>query len=380
MSLGVYVHFPYCRSKCPYCDFAVHVVREIPHVAYADAVLQELSLRAEAFAGLGPLRSVFFGGGTPSLWDPRQIERVLRAVGDRFPARLPLEVTVECNPDDLDSQGFANLRAAGVTRASIGVQSFDGAVLRGLGRRHDGLTAERAIAAALGAGFASVAVDLIHGGVGHTPSLAARDASLAVQSGVQHVSNYGLTLDELAVDVPLSKWVREGRVQVPDADGQADLGQAARAALVAGGLERYEISNFARPGAMSRHNLGYWAGEPYLGLGVGAYGATPVERYGNPRGVAAYLGPLTQGTLPIGERDPLTVDARFRERVFLGLRLVRGLSLGALALEFGDAAVARLRASAGPFVRMGMVVLEADALRLTEAGLDLHSELAVRLL
>ncbi len=376
-ALGAYVHFPYCRQRCPYCDFAVHVARDLPHVRYADAVLRELELRAPAFERFGPLRSIFFGGGTPSLWAPAQIERVRRALGDRLGVATP-EITLEMNPEDLTPEALAALRAAGVERASIGVQSFDDAVLRALGRAHSAETAKRAVSAALTAGFRSVSVDLIFGGGGHEPRIARADAAQAAALGVHHVSAYALTLDELAVDVRLAKLVRAGRAQVADPDGQAELGEVMREALAEGGLARYEISNFAKPGHESRHNLGYWKGEPYLGLGVGAYGATPAERYGNPRGLNPYFEALDRGELPTRETDALSDDARLRERVFLGLRLVAGLDLAALARDFGPRALASLRASAG---RLGdLVVLEAHRLTLTERGLDLHSEVCARLL
>ena len=380
MPLGVYIHFPYCRAKCPYCDFAVHVVREIPHAAYADAILQELALRAPAFTELGPLRSVSFGGGSPSLWEPSCLERVLAAVRERFEASGPLEVSLEVNPEDLSADGFQRLRDAGVTRASIGVQSFDDKVLEGLGRAHGSQVARQSVAWAVAAGFDSVSLDLIYGGTGQTDAIAERDAREAVESGVSHVSSYALTLEELAVDVPMAKWVRQGRVEVAGPDRQADLGALVRQTLEAGGLRRYEISNYAKPGAESVHNLGYWIGEPYVGLGVGAFGADHSQRYGNTRQIAPYVEALGRGELPPGERDGLDSDARLRERVFLGLRLVRGISLSEVERDFGEASAASLRAAAKPMLERELAQLTGDWLRLTEAGMDLHSEIAARLM
>jgi len=377
---GVYIHFPYCRAKCPYCDFAVHVVREIPHQGYADAVLRELALRAPAFDRFGPLRSVAFGGGSPSLWEPACLRRVLAAVRGAFPSAVPLEVSLEANPEDLTADGFKQLRDLGVTRASIGVQSFDDAVLEGLGRSHGAEAARRSVASALAAGFESVSLDLIYGGPGQTEAIARRDAREAVESGVSHASSYALTLDELAVDVPMAKWVRQGRVEVASSDRQADFGEVVRETLQAGGLKRYEISNFAKAGAESVHNLGYWTGEPYLGLGVGAFGADRDLRYGNTRQIAPYLEALGRGERPPGERDALGSDSRLREQVFLGLRLVRGLSLSEVASEFGAARATALRLTAKPMLERGLAELSGDWLRLTDAGMDLHSEIAARLM
>jgi oxygen-independent coproporphyrinogen-3 oxidase len=380
VSFGVYVHFPYCRAKCPYCDFAVHVVREIPHQGYGDAVLRELALRAPGFERFGPLRSVAFGGGSPSLWEPSCVQRVLTAIREAFPSPSPLEVSLEVNPEDLTADGFKQLRDLGITRASIGVQSFDDAVLVGLGRAHGAQAARQSVAWALAAGFESVSLDLIYGGPGQTEAIAQRDAHEAVESGVSHVSSYALTLEELAVDVPMAKWVRQGRVEVATPDRQADFGQVVRETLQTGGLERYEISNFAKAGAESVHNLGYWIGEPYLGLGVGAFGADRILRYGNTRQIAPYLEALGRGELPPGERDALGPDSRLREHVFLGLRLVRGLSLSEVATEFGAARAMALRLAAAPMLERGLAELSGDRLHLTDAGMDLHSEIAARLM
>ncbi|MHB8418832.1 MAG: radical SAM family heme chaperone HemW [Myxococcales bacterium] len=376
--LGVYVHFPYCRSICPYCDFAVERSRDIPHARYARAVERELSLRAPEFAPLGPARSVFFGGGTPSLWDPAAVRGLLERIEAVFDLVPGAEVTLEANPEDRSADRLAALREAGVTRISWGVQSFEDGVLRRLGRRHRGDDGAHAVEASVAAGFPAVSVDLIYGAAGQDAASAAADARRAASLGVQHASAYALTLDELAIEVPMARVVRKGRLRVPDADAQAELGRAMREALGAGGLARYEVSNYARePWARSVHNLGYWEGRPYLGLGAGASGATPLRRYANARGAAGYLAALEEGRLPAGEGDPLDDGVRFRERVMLGSRLVDGLDLGELEASFGREPVARLREEAGRLP--GLVEIGGGRLRLTERGLDLHSEVALRL-
>ncbi len=377
-TLGVYVHFPYCRSICPYCDFAVERAKRPPHRGYAEAVKRELSLRAEAFAPFGPARSVFFGGGTPSLWDPVEVRGVLAAIDAAFGLERGGEVSLEANPEDRAPELLRALREAGVTRLSWGVQSFQDAVLRRLGRRHRGDDGARAAEAALAAGFSSVSVDLIYGAAGQDAASAAKDGQRAAALGVQHASAYALTLDELAVPVPMARAVKGGRLVVPDADAQAELGRALREALAAGGLARYEVSNHARgSAARSVHNLGYWEGRPYLGLGVGASGATPSRRYANARGADGYLGSLEEGRLPAGDEELLDEDVRFRERVMLGLRLVDGIDLAALEAEFGATRAAALEVGAARL--SGLVRLEGRRLALTERGLDLHSEIALRL-
>ncbi len=376
--LGIYIHFPYCRSICPYCDFAVEVAAQVPHERYARAVLTELDLRAGEFEGLGPVCSVFFGGGTPSLWDPAWVAAVLRGLGDRLGLPPGIEVSLEANPEDRDADHLRALREAGVNRLSWGVQSFQQPVLRKLGRGHRSDQAALAVELSLQLGFPSVSVDLIYGAADQEAASAAADASRAAALGVHHVSAYALTLDELAVDVPMARAQRQGKIRIPDGEAQAEMGRRLRETLAVAGFARYEVSNFARDGARSIHNLGYWLGRPYLGLGVGAAGATEARRYTNGRGARAYLEALEGARLPAGEDDPFDDDIRFRERVFLGLRLVEGLALGALEERFGER-VAELRARAAQSVAGGLAELTADRLRLTELGLDLHSEIAARL-
>jgi oxygen-independent coproporphyrinogen-3 oxidase len=199
-------------------------------------------------------------------------------------------------------------------------------------------------------------------------------------TGIDHLSDYALTLEGLAVDVPMARAVREGRLAVPDGDVQSDMGLAVRDVLAAAGFVRYEISNFAREASRCAHNLGYWQGRPYLGLGVGAYGATLSRRYGNTREPRAYLAALAEARLPPGESEHLGSDTRFTERVFLGLRLSEGLDLVALAEEFGSEAVNSLRRKALALVDSLLLSLSDERLMLNEAGLDLHSELCARLL
>jgi putative oxygen-independent coproporphyrinogen III oxidase len=378
MSLGVYIHFPFCLSHCPYCDFAVEIVERLPHEEYARAVLRELELRADAFAGLGKVRSISFGGGTPSLWEPSCLASVVRAVDDRLGLTADAEISLEANPEGLEPERLAALRGAGIQRLSLGVQSFSAPVLRVLGRRHAAEDADRAVARALEAGFPRVSLDLIYGAPGQEVTGARADAQRAVATGAQHLSAYALTLEELAVDVPMARAWREGRLGVPDGDQQAEMGAAIREVLGASGFERYEISNFARAGARSVHNLGYWTGHPFLGLGVGAFGDDGTVRYGNPRDSASYLGALQEGRLPAGEREEVRSSARFSERVFLGLRLVEGVDLERLARDFGGAPVAALRQRAAPLA--DLVRGAGSHLALTDRGMDLHSEVAAKLL
>jgi putative oxygen-independent coproporphyrinogen III oxidase len=370
---GIYVHYPYCVHRCPYCDFAVSTAPAL-HGRYTDALLAELELRAPSFDGLAP-RSVYVGGGTPSLWEPREVARLLAALRRRFPLPDGAEVTFEANPESLDRERLLAWRGAGVNRVSIGVQSFDAGVLAKLGRSHGPEAAERAVREALGA-IPNVSVDLIYGARRSSVATARADAERLSALGVPHVSAYALTLDRdvLAEEVPLARMRREGRLPLPDDDDVLGQARAIRAALRRAGLRRYEVSNHAREGFESVHNRLYWAGESYLGLGAGAYGfvrtGTGIAvRYGNHREPGAWLAAVEAGKEPTGEEDRLGAHELAEEALLLGLRTRDGIPL----------------ATAPPrevtsLVRTRLAVRRGGRLVLTSRGLDVHSAVAERLL
>ncbi|XXF79221.1 radical SAM family heme chaperone HemW [Myxococcaceae bacterium GXIMD 01537] len=383
---GLYLHFPYCLAKCPYCDFAVAVARQVPEERYAHAVLRELDLRLEANPALRgrPLESLFLGGGTPSLWHPRWVELVLEGIAARLPLVAGAEVSLEANPDAADAARFAGYRAAGVNRLSLGVQSFQPRTLRALGREHDGAAAVAAFEAARRAGFESVAMDFIFGVHGQTVEEVEADAREAVALAPEHLSTYGLTLDResLAVDTPLAKKLARGEVALPEDDTVVAMGRALREVYAAAGLERYEISNHARPGFSSRHNALYWTGGEYLALGVGATGMlhTPAPyRYVNGRSPEKYLRAVEAGTLPEDSREALGPEELFAERLAMGLRLRGGVDWEAVCARYGQDPEPR-RVEIARFVDRGLAVVKDGRLSLTDAGADLHSAISARLI
>lgn len=330
--LGVYLHFPWCRKRCPYCDFAVEV-GEPPHDAYADAVLAELAARAPAFEG-GALASIYFGGGTPSLWRPDCVARAIAAVRARFGAPegtsggAALEITIEANPTDCTGANLAAWRAAGVTRVSIGVQSFDPDALVVLGRDHRFGDGRAAVERAIAAGFA-VSADFILGVP--TPG---RRAAPELYTTPDHLSIYELTIEERTA---FGQRARAGRLVPLDDDTLTALYVATHDALVAAGYEHYEISSYARPGARAVHNSLYWRGAPYLGLGVGAASLAlapdgSAVRATNPRRAAAYLAgaPAETTAVPASEMAA--------DRAWLGLRTSDGVDEASLARAPGVAA------------------------------------------
>ena len=373
--VGVYVHFPYCTHRCPYCDFAVTTEPLPGERRYARAVLAELALRAPAFDGLAPA-SIYLGGGTPSLWDPDEVAEVLGALRARFRVPAGAETTIEANPESCDRERLRAWRAAGVNRVSVGAQSFDPGVHAKLGRRHGPDAAARAIRAAADE-IGNASVDLIYGARRSTVEIARADAARAVAAGAVHLSAYQLTLDPavLAEEVPLARLRRQGRLPLPDDEDAARQGGAVRSTLRRLGLRRYEISNYARPGRESVHNRLYWDGESYLGLGAGAYGCLRTDdgalRYGNRRDARGYLEAALDGRLPTAEEDRVEPQAARNERLMLALRTTRGADLAALS-----PAQAR---EAGEAVRRRLAVRRAGRLVLTSRGMDLHSALAERL-
>lgn len=372
---GIYVHYPYCTHRCPYCDFAVTTRAPPAAGRYAAAVRAELGLRAPAFDGLA-LRSVYLGGGTPSLWDPEEIAAVLGAIAARSGRLDGAEVTLEVNPESCDRGRLRAWRAAGVNRISVGVQSFDPGVLAKLGRRHGPEAAERAVREAADE-LGNVSVDLIYAARRSTVEIARADADRAVAAGAVHVSAYALTLEPevMAEEVPLARMRREGRLPLPDEDDATAQAAALRAALRRRGLRRYEISNFARPGLESVHNRLYWEHHSYLGLGAGAYGCRRGEvgsvRYGNLRDAGDWLRAVEAGTLPTAEEDRIAPWADRNERLMLALRTRAGAPEAWLS-----PAQAR---EAAALVRHRLAVHRAGRLVLTARGLDLHSAVAERL-
>jgi oxygen-independent coproporphyrinogen-3 oxidase len=339
--LSVYVHFPWCLRKCPYCDFATSPLEReaIPHARYADAVLAELAARAPELSE-SRLWSVFFGGGTPSLWEPRELGRVLTGILGAFPKHAPsMEITVECNPSSLDRERARALCDAGVNRLSVGVQSLDDGELKFLGRLHDRELALRALDAAQEA-CPRVSADMMFAlpeqpearFLGYVDTLLARDLA--------HVSAYALTIE------PATKYGEHSRkglfTAAPD-DAYANLFESIHTRFSAQGLAHYEVSNYARPGEESRHNQHYWRGGSYLGLGAAAVGCVhdgpdnrerSGRRYRNHPDATRYMERASTPEVEVFE-EQLSASDVIREALMLGLRTSEGVSLDALEARVG---------------------------------------------
>jgi putative oxygen-independent coproporphyrinogen III oxidase len=376
--LGVYVHFPWCLKKCPYCDFlSVAAAREaIPHRAYADAVLRELTARLPLLSSEHELQTIFFGGGTPSLWATEELGRVLAALLAVFrDRRAPaVEVTAECNPTSLDLEKARGLRDVGVNRLSLGVQGLDAERLEFLGRLHDpdgGLSAARA---ALDSAMPRVSLDFIFGVAGQSAEQAAGEARTLASLGTTHLSAYALTIEP---GTEFGARAKKGRLPLLEDALVADSFSAVDQTLVAAGFEHYEISNYARNGEVSRHNLGYWRGYDYLGLGTGAWGTVTLAegrvRYRNSPSPERYQAssfqqPFAEGGDTCSVVEPIDGETALRERLMLGLRLAEGVDLEAAAAELGVEALPRERKRAfDRLLASGRVELTGRRLRIPQA-------------
>lgn len=332
-AFGVYLHVPFCRVRCGYCDFNTYTATELRGVSqasYPDEVLAELELAARALARLGPLRlasTVFVGGGTPTLLPPGELARMIGGVRERFGLAHGAEVTVEANPDSIGPDGLAALAEAGVTRVSFGMQSAVPHVLRALDRTHDPERIPLVVAAAKAAGLAT-SLDLIYGAPGESLEDWSRSVEAALAEAPDHLSAYALIVEE---GTRLHRQIGRGEVPAPDDDLQADMYELADARFAAAGYEWYELSNWSRGGAHpSRHNLAYWRGDDWWGAGPGAHSHVGGVRWWNAKHPAAYAGRLARGASPAVGRERLGADARRTEEILLRTRLREGMPIDRL--------------------------------------------------
>ena len=392
--MGLYIHVPFCKTKCPYCDFNTYQGIESQMGAFTDAVTAELRLWGEAL-GSPRVRTVFFGGGTPSYLPGGSIDVILQASADAFRIDPGAEITLEANPGDLTADACRNLLRQGVNRLSIGVQSLDNGLLQLLGRRHTADGAVDAFIMARDVGFGNVNLDLMYGlpnqGLSQWEDTVGRLAALRPE----HVSLYALTLEE---GTPMRVWAYQGKIPEPDPDLAADMYALALRTLGDAGYHHYEISNWSRPGLESQHNIIYWRNEPYLGVGPGAHSRLGQYRFWTvlaPRDYASRAAQWRRASsrnwLALCEdqlREARTVDGWERidadiacaETMFLGLRLLDGLNLGQASDAVGEDLAARYAAEIEELLELGLLQRESDTLRLDQSAYLIANQVFTRFL
>jgi len=351
----VYVHVPFCRRRCSYCDFSIAVRKRIPAREYVEAVLAELALVRESSDG--PLETLYLGGGTPSLLPPEALGMLLTHLLDTFSSTSSLdavEVTLEANPEDVTRESVEQWRRAGINRVSLGAQSFDDRVLTWMHRPHDAARIGDAVRVLRATGIDNISLDFIFALPAELQRDWARDLDLACALEPDHLSLYGLTVEERT---PLARWISRGAASASDDDRYAEEYLHAHVRLASCGYQFYEVSNAARDGRRSRHNSAYWSGRAYLGLGPAAHSFDGRARRWNTAAWEAYRRALAAGRSPIESEEVLTDEQRELERVYLSLRTDSGVSLSAYSAN-------RLTG----WVSAGWATIVGDHVRLTAEG------------
>jgi oxygen-independent coproporphyrinogen-3 oxidase len=366
--LGLYIHIPFCSAICSYCNFTRGLRDPALEAHYVDALTAEI-----ARAGRGePVDTIFFGGGTPSLLAPGDLARILAACRDAFAVARDAEVTLEANPETVTAECLAAYRRSGINRLSIGVQSFDDGELERLGRIHSAQRAREAVADARRAGFDNISLDLMLWLPGQTMTswLGTVEALLAV--GPEHASLYLL---ELYPNAPLREAIARESWRTVSDDEAADMYLAALDRLDHAGFAQYEISNVARPGRESRHNLKYWTDGEWLGMGCGAHSTRDGVRWRTVSSTTEYIARVVTGQDLVAERRTLTRDERVEEALFTGLRLAAGIDLDAVGARYGVDVWERFGPRVEPLLASGRIVRSGARLRLTREGMLVANEL-----
>jgi oxygen-independent coproporphyrinogen-3 oxidase len=363
--LALYVHWPFCVSKCPYCDFNSHVRERVDHEAYRDALLKDMAHEA-ALTGGRRLSSIFFGGGTPSLMPPATVEAILHAAQGHWGFAEDIEITLEANPSSVEAARFADLARAGVNRVSLGLQALEDEALRFLGRAHDVREGLAALDAAQRL-FGRVSFDLIYARPGQGEAAWAAELARAVSFGASHLSLYQLTIEP---GTRFESMVRKGEFTPADPDHAATLFELTRAATAAAGLPAYEISNHARPGEESRHNLFYWRYQDYAGIGPGAHGRRGGMASQRRKKPENWMSALTRNGHGIESETALSAEDRAAEALLMGLRLDEGVDLARIARLSGLEREAFVDDEAlGRLAKLGLVQQEGERLRVLEPGM-----------
>ena len=367
-AFGVYIHWPFCLSKCPYCDFNSHVRHAgVDEARFTRAFAAEIAATA-ARVPARTVSTIFFGGGTPSLMQPATVGAILDAIARHWPIDPDVEVTLEANPTSVEATRFRGFRAAGVNRVSLGVQALDDAALKELGRLHSAREALDAVAVARSI-FERYSFDLIYARPGQTPQAWAAELKRAVLEAAEHLTLYQLTIEQ---DTSFAALHAAGKLVVPDDDIARALYDTTQAVCASAGLPAYEISNHARPGAECLHNLAYWRYRDYVGIGPGAHGRLTIGdvKYAIRQHCLPerWLAAVERAGTGVEEVSPIDRDSAVEEMLMMGLRLTEGVARARLEGAAGRCAETLFGANLAPLVESGFLTLDRDRLAATAAG------------
>ena len=380
-TVSLYLHVPFCHTRCYYCDFNTYAGILPLREPYVRALLSEITLAGEMARQRGgtPRRSrtIFFGGGTPSLLSVAQVTRLLESCRKAFAVDEDAEISLEANPGTLDAEQLQGLHAVGVNRLSLGSQSFDAGLLKTLGRIHSPEEITQAVRFARQAGFMSINLDFMFGLPDQTMHHWQETLDQALNLRPEHLSLYSLIIEE---GTPFYTWAHEGRITPGDEDLCADMYEYAEERLRAEGYENYEISNWSLPGHQCRHNLTYWWNLPYIGMGAGAHSFFGGRRFSDVLDPQAYIRLLKDRQMPVAESEEVTRLQEMTETAFLGLRTAAGIHLPTFAERFGESFNQFVGERLQPVREAGLLEDERDWLRLSEHGRLLGNEVFFRLL
>lgn len=374
--IGLYLHFPFCASKCLYCDFPSCAGRAHQMDAYLSGLWSEMKHRSRQ--GLAVLAdTVFFGGGTPTLFSGPKLAETLKRLKESFPLAANPEITAECNPGTVTFEMLACLRMAGFNRLSIGLQAWQDKHLKALGRIHGRQDFLSAVDAARAAGFDNISADVMYGLPGQTTEEWMETLEKAIASGITHLSAYGLKIEQ---GTPFEALHQAGRLMLPSEEIEAEMEIQGRMVLAAHGFERYEVSNYAKGGYRCRHNLNYWRNGQYLGLGAGAHSCFHGVRSANEPDIDGYIDALVAGSLPPRKEEAVTSPKAWFETLMLALRLTEGISDELFQTRFGFSVLKRYEKTVHELEALNLIRIEEECMKPTEKGLDLQNQVALAFL
>ena len=363
MAKAAYIHIPFCTHICHYCDFNKVFLKGQPVDRYLDALILEMKMHRDELKE--PIETVFIGGGTPTALSSNQLERLLTAISDILPLHANPEVTIEANPGDLDKEKLAVLKEGGINRLSIGVQSFNDELLEKIGRVHRAKDVFETIDTAKQIGFKNISIDLMYGLPGQKMEDVLDSLNQTFSLDIQHCSAYSLIVEPKTVFYNL---LQKGKLPLPGEDIEGEMYDLIMEKMEAHGFIQYEISNYAKPGFESRHNLVYWNNEEYFGFGAGAHGYLNGIRRANIAPVNKYIQRIEEGILPIRTETPISEKEQREEEMFLGLRKTSGVSIDVFTKKFGVSPLVVYRDQLSKLLEQQLITIENNHIRLTKKG------------